>query len=118
MRRRLIGAGITLVIGVGVAFAVSGMFGIDPADGDWLTLGGFAAVLAGFPALLALVPTRSALVLLAVIAALFGWQGIAVLNTPGDGAIGGFFLLVVDAVLVVFGLFVIALARSFNTPTE
>ncbi|QPC98581.1 hypothetical protein [Qipengyuania soli] len=82
---------------------------IDEANGGFFLLG--AIVLAGFPALLAALSPRVAIATLAVIAALLGLWGASVLSIPGDGAIGGFLLLVVDFAFVLYGLAIIGLRK-------
>lgn len=109
-----------LVLGVFCAgllltyLVVRGMFDIDfdGANGGFFVLG--AIVLAGFPALLAALSPRVAIVTLGAIAALLGVWAASVISMPGDGAIGGFILLIVDFAFVLFGLAIIGLRKLIN----
>jgi len=100
-----------LLAGVGVACWVGiGMFDLRPdRSGNGWALAAMILVLGGFPALLAALKPRASLALLIGAAVLLGIWGASVFSLPGDGAIGGFILLLVDAVLVIFGLAVIGL---------
>lgn len=98
-------AGVAVVCWVGI-----GMFDLRPdRSGNGWALAAMILALGGFPALLAALKPRVGLALLTGIAVLLGIWAATILSIPGDGAIGGFLILLVDAVFVIFGLAVIGL---------
>ena len=112
MRNQFVLVLAVLLVGVFLSYVIGrGMFDMkfDSANGEFFAFG--AIILGGFPAVLAALPTRAALLSLGTIAGLFGLWGIAVLSTPGDGAIGGFLVLFVDVVLFLYGLAIIGLRK-------
>lgn len=78
----------------------------DQSVSIWLAL---VAVLALFPAVLAALPPKFSLALLGAAVLAMGVSGWQVLQTPGDGGIGGIIVLMVAIPVAGFGLAVIAL---------
>ncbi len=109
-RKALLVLGVFLA-GAGIACAISiSMFDINTAD-EFGPLAAMILVLGGFPAVLAALEPRAALALLMGGAVLLGIWAASILSIPGDGAIGGILILVVDVVLTLYGLAAIGLRK-------
>lgn len=107
-----------LVIGVlltGVAVACLVVFvplGLNPAYADThATLAVLTVVLGGFPALLVTFRPRVAFAMLGGVAVLLGIWGGSLMIRSGEDALYGFIILLVDAVLVIYGLAAIGLRK-------
>ena len=102
-----------LLAGVGIAnWVVFFLLDLNPAYEDTLAmLALLSVVLGGLPALLAAFRLRVALAILIGVAVLLGAWGAWLMGVSGEDALYGFIVLLVDVVLVIYGLAVIGLRK-------
>ena len=109
-RKALLVLGV-LLAGVAVAcWVVFVLLDLNPAYEDTLaTLAVLSVVLGGFPAVLAALRSRVALAILIGIAVLLGIWGGSLMSSSGEDALYGYIVLLVDTILLTYGLAVIGL---------
>lgn len=100
-----------LLAGVAVACWVALiLLDLNPAYEDTRAmLALLAVVLGGFPALLAVVRPRFAIAILIGMAILLGIWGGSLVSISGEDALYGFIVLLIDVILIIYGLAVIGL---------